>query len=793
MTVICGQLLLLLAPLSASTATYQGKWIDRSTIEINGVKYIDNKTSDNTHHFQENGNDDKSKCVDVIKEFNNGDITKATSAHLVKWESYSPRIPGLGSVDATCVEKSTDTVNIDPASLANANKPPGANPSGQNEEDTCESHGVMAWLMCPVIELLDGTFNWLDTQIQALLEINQDAYTSPKLREAWGAMRNIAYIILVPMMLVMVIGTALGIELFSAYTVKKAMPRMVAAVIFMTLSWQICTFIIGFFNVVGAGALGLMTAPFGAALQGDVTLSRLFEVSYGGSVGQFAGIGAFLLLINNISGLMGIIMSYLGLAVLVMIITFLVLTLRQMFVLALLVVSPLAILAWIFPGNDKLWKSWWGLFSKLLMMFPLIMVLIGVGRVFAFIIGNTPGGTLQGSLLNPILKIVAYTIPYALIPLTFKFAGGVFATVTGMVNDRSKGVFDRMGKKRQQKYERTGRQVLQKRADWQNRLQTAASQNRPGARGAMQSFALGKLSRGVGGYNVMAADSARRAAVQKELNDQINTGRDDEIRGLTVNKAAATLQNGLMRLHTNPDGTETRQYKTLGGAWVSEAAVDDGYRRWGDDSYAQQTALSYEMRKAATDEEVQGIGERYQDLAVGGWGMSGNMATGTLKGAGFENQGTHLEFKHMKLDGSLDHEAFVKEAYEKKGSYPLSQMSGHTIKQLRNSHAAAVASGDTETQRRVASVAETFMTRYGAGDGMMDDGSGNMVPAPTGARGPAAPAYQTNSHGAASVAEEVRKLAVDTGVYRRDVHTTPGTLPVSPGPVGPIPPIDPHH
>lgn len=56
--------------------------------------------------------------------------------------------------------------------------------------------------------------------------------------------------------------------------------------------------------------------------------------------------------------------------------------------------------------------------------------------------------------IKKLIGLVAYLLPYALIPLTFKFAGGLFATVAGMANDRSKGLFDRARNKRPEKYGR---------------------------------------------------------------------------------------------------------------------------------------------------------------------------------------------------------------------------------------------------------------------------------------------------------------------------------------------------
>lgn len=53
-----------------------------------------------------------------------------------------------------------------------------------------------------------------------------------------------------------------------------------------------------------------------------------------------------------------------------------------------------------------------------------------------------------GPLLNTIVKIVAYIAPFFLIPATFKVGMGVFGNLAGMVNDRSRGIFDRQRKKR---------------------------------------------------------------------------------------------------------------------------------------------------------------------------------------------------------------------------------------------------------------------------------------------------------------------------------------------------------
>jgi hypothetical protein len=136
------------------------------------------------------------------------------------------------------------------------------------------------------------------------------------------------------------------------------------------------------------------------------------------------------------------------------------------------------------------------------------------------------------------------------------------------------------------------------------------------------------------------------------------------------------------------------------------------------------------MRKAMTDDQVQGLSDNYTALSKS-WGMTDNQAGGAWIGAAFENQNQHLEFKHTRFDSetgapSLNYEAFTNEVYEKKGSYPLAQMSAHTVEQLKKSYD----NGDEATKNKVRSIAETFTFRSGGGQGVVEEG-GALIPLQT--------------------------------------------------------------
>ncbi|MES2971850.1 MAG: O-antigen polymerase, partial [Patescibacteria group bacterium] len=311
-------------------------------------------------------------------------------------------------------------------------------------QPSCENKGgELSWILCPTLRLMSNFLGAVDEKLNELLSLPSAYYDNPSLEASWARIRNLAYVILVPIMLIMIISTALGFEFVSAYTFKKALPRLVMAVIFMSLSFEITKFLIVLTNDVGQGVLGIISSSFSG--EKEITIASLFDPDAvtGGlfSVGLLAG-GVLAL------GVIPILLSYAFVAGMVLFVALLALSLRQMLLITFMVLGPLAILAWIFPGNDKLWKLWWGGFSKLLILFPLIMILIAGGRVFAALVQDAGGN----DFLATVLKLTAYVGPYFFIPALFKFAGGIFATITGMANDKSRGLFDRQKKFRQKQF-----------------------------------------------------------------------------------------------------------------------------------------------------------------------------------------------------------------------------------------------------------------------------------------------------------------------------------------------------
>lgn len=404
-------------------------------------------------------------------------------------------------------------------------------------ENTCEQdNGGLAWFGCAILSVMDGIIGFLDGQIRSLLTVQTDKLDeSGGLKKAWGVMRNFAYLILVPMMLVMVIGTALGFGAFDPYTVKKALPRMVSAVIFISISYYLCIFLINVSNDVGRGIFNLinLAAPGGA-------VNGLTDVFGGGSGTLFTGMAAGGALAAAAVGAVtwGILGSFALVTVVALLIGYITLVLRQVLIVMLLVLSPLAILVWIFPGNDKLWGVWKTTFIAMLMMFPLIMILIASGRFFA--------GTVAASIDGPtgmFMKLIAYIAPYFFIPATFKAGMGAFGVITGAINDRGRGFFDK---------QRKGREATRAQG-WQNfksgtgvgRFRQSAAVRRVGTSvGAGFQGGLGFGERGAQARSQIAGQAAQEQVMKHPRWSQVQEN-DDALHALTYGSQKAAVE-GLM-------------------------------------------------------------------------------------------------------------------------------------------------------------------------------------------------------------------------------------------------------
>lgn len=319
--------------------------------------------------------------------------------------------------------------------------PPDTGPTGNSTD--CETQAAtsniaghaLAFVACPLLDGAQSFSDYLIGQVENLLSFTfhnnlGDSTQANQVKNAWSEIRDLASVFLVIIMLVMVLSQAISWGPFDAYTVRKVLPRIVIAVILMQVSWSLLDYVTRLFDDLGHGVADLMYGPFGGSgkLQLGAILQDAGIPAYaGGSVVLVSLIGIAAIAVLSLPTILLVGWSI----VLALLVAFVTLAVRQILIITLIILAPLAMLLWILPNAQRYWKMWYDNFSKLLLMFPMIIGMIAAGRIFAYITSSGSNNTL----IKFMLILIGYFGPFFLIPKTYKWGGQALAAASGAINN----------------------------------------------------------------------------------------------------------------------------------------------------------------------------------------------------------------------------------------------------------------------------------------------------------------------------------------------------------------------
>jgi hypothetical protein len=390
---------------------------------------------------------------------------------------------------------------------------PGAPGAAGSSGETCQA-GDLTWIVCGIFKYLTSSIEWIEDKVIApflrIEPLTTDLSNNPQYA-IWKQVRNIANIGFALVFLIIIFANTLSIKL-DYYTIKKMIPRLVAATILVQFSYLLVGLAIDVTNVMGAGLHDLMLA--GIKGQPEVQITTLV-----GGAGLAAGLAIAFAAAGSI--LTGGIFIVAITAFFAMLAIFLTLVFRQVLVTFLLIISPLAFVAWVLPNTDNFFRIWSRTLIRTLMMYPMIVALFAAGRIFSAAAAAAGSGGAASNDMRSLLGVVANIAPLILIPATFKAAGG--AIVAGAASIQrlaggSRGMFEKGGS-----YDR-----LNKWAE-NRRINLAAGQgvNMFGAQVGKNRFPGAQFGRGLySGYGRTANVKARaefvknRAQWSKRLDEE---------------------------------------------------------------------------------------------------------------------------------------------------------------------------------------------------------------------------------------------------------------------------------
>jgi len=366
---------------------------------------------------------------------------------------------------------------------------PATTPSAGTTEDSlptpdasCKNSLIspLGWILCPltegVLDVLEGILR--DGIVKSILDFdvldkNSDSNQREALLSIWGGFRTLANIGFVIVFFIAIYSAASG-GILSSYDVKKLLPKLLIGAILVQLSFFITTQLVAIFNALGNSVVDLMLAPLGGeAAAGSGALYNTDIISLGTFTdGVTNSVTMLLLILVLVAGVFSI------LGVLLMVMVFL---LRNMALMILTVISPLAFVAWILPNTEGLFKKWWGAYIQLLALFPIAMAFLASGRLVSFIWASGDGFASQW------VGTIALFLPYILAPKMFSFAGSAVSTVVRSVDNTKNGIKQRGGRLRNTE--------MGKRAEAQAKAKGASiATNRYGAGGTHTDTRFGKIA-----------------------------------------------------------------------------------------------------------------------------------------------------------------------------------------------------------------------------------------------------------------------------------------------------------
>ena len=312
---------------------------------------------------------------------------------------------------------------------------------------TCVSTGVLDWIYCAAFTSMSGITNLVVNQI-----IEPELKTSPicisstsvgcnahdPTFQIWSQFRIYGDIILVIALLITIISEAMGGGLMDAYSVRKVLPRILAAAILINLSIYIVAAIVDITNIIGSGIGQIFTGPLqsahsfqikGNSLVGAGVLFGLVAII--GSIGL--GHAGAIASAKGGSSLLDLVLIPVILIVLSILLTIII---RKAAIILLVLVSPVAFAFYCLPNTEKYFKRWWSLLLEMMMVFPIIMAIFGVSTVLEVILTSQPGGGGGGigGAFSALIALAFTIMPLVLIPFSFKLAGDSIGRIHGAVD-----------------------------------------------------------------------------------------------------------------------------------------------------------------------------------------------------------------------------------------------------------------------------------------------------------------------------------------------------------------------
>ena len=312
---------------------------------------------------------------------------------------------------------------------------------GNGEEEGKNSCGVdgIGWLVCPLMSFAGSLGDASYSAISYFLSIDKGIFEDQSnggLEQAWKFFRDIANAVFAVIFLWIIFSQISNVGV-SNYGIKKILPRLIIGALLVNLSFYLCKLAVDLSNILGFSLKGVLEGAASGASTQSAEVGTFNTLIVGGLA--LAGVGLFIFLAVSIPTIMALLLALLVVLVILIV--------RQAAVILLIAISPLAFAAWLLPNTENLFKKWVSMLRGLLIVFPVISLLYGAGKLAGAVLAavgtndpNNPKETMQ------VAALAASILPLGATPFVLKSSlnslgsfAGKLGGLSGLANKKLGG------------------------------------------------------------------------------------------------------------------------------------------------------------------------------------------------------------------------------------------------------------------------------------------------------------------------------------------------------------------
>ncbi|MCL2173842.1 type IV secretion system protein [Candidatus Saccharibacteria bacterium] len=207
--------------------------------------------------------------------------------------------------------------------------------------------------------------------------------------------------------------------MFSNYSVKKILPRLVIVAILVNISFPICAAAVDISNILGASLREFIRNLVIVDQSGYNAAANISGLIIDIVPMVIVTIGAAILVLLN-----------LGTVIIAVLMVFAVLAFREVLVTVLIIISPIAFVLYLLPNTEKWFKKWLTEFARVLFIYPAIAFVWGATELVTYILMKSYA--VEHPLMGLIMICLLQVVPVLTIIPIMKMGGQALSQLEGL-------------------------------------------------------------------------------------------------------------------------------------------------------------------------------------------------------------------------------------------------------------------------------------------------------------------------------------------------------------------------